>query len=191
MTVAVYSRKKRCFFAFFFVSALALLLFASFSSKARQTSLHGTFGLQENAPEVQIKTLSFTRTEGGKTAWTVEALQAELSKTGGEARLKEVQVSVPYGDGHRLHLEGDEGRVHVGSQDFSIWKKSGLMTVDLDHGYTLETSALAWDAQKRVIVSRGRAHLLGEGLELEGARIEISSDHQEVTLLGDVKALVY
>lgn len=163
----------------------------SFSSALKKKTFRVSNDAFDGNAEVRIKELSFAQTEIGETAWTVKAVQAELSEKGKKALLKNVSVTIPYGDGYHLRLEGDEGVVNQDEKNFSIWKKTGVMTVDLDHGYTLQTSGLQWNERQRVIASQGAAHISGAQVEMDGKRIEISVDKQEMTLFGNVKALVY
>jgi len=172
--------------------ATGFFIFLAFalSSGLKKNALSPSYQGFDKETDIQIKDLSFSRTNEGKTDWVVKALHADLSEKGEKALLKQVSFAIPYGNGYQLKLEGDEGLVYPDGQDFSVWKKKGLMSVDLDHGYTLQTSRLEWDKEQRLIISQGDAHLSGEHLELDGSRIEISVDHQEMAFFGNVRALL-
>ena len=172
--------------------AAAFILFLAFSLSVglRKNQADPPPGRFQGEADIQVKTLSFVQTEKGQPAWALRALQADLAEEGQKARLRNVRVTVPYGAGYQLTLAGDEGEIDRERSGFSLWKNGGFMTVDLDHGYTLRTSGLRWDARRGVLVSQGPAHIAGSRLTMDGNRIVISLDRQEVTLAGDVKALV-
>lgn len=175
----------------FFVMVFSLfLLFSLFSGLSKKEFKGLRFGGAGEA-EVTIKKLSFVQTETDRLSWTLDAVGADLSEKGQKALLKDVSVTIPYGDAQTLYLTGDEGTVDTEKKEFSLWKKTGLMTVQFENGYTLQTSGLEWHEAQREIVSQGEALITGSRIEINGNSLRISVDMQEMTVIGNVKALVY
>ena len=131
------------------------------------------------------------QTETGLVSWSLDASEADLTEKGRKALLKNVSVTIPYGDQQQLFLKGDEGAVDTENKAFSLWKKTGLMTVELEKGYTLHTRGLQWHESEREIVSQGEARITGTRIEIHGNSLRVSVDRQEMVIIGDVQALVH
>jgi len=172
-------------FSFFLVYSYSL--FSGLKKKAFEDL---GFDDVQNA-EVNIQNLSFVQTEAGLVSWSLDAKGAALTEKGRRGLLKDVSVSIPYGNQQTLFLEGDEGAVDTEKKEFSLWKNTGLMSVDLKNGYTLHTRGLAWHASGREIVSQGEAMITGSQIEINGNALRVSVDKQEMIVIGDVRALVY
>ncbi len=175
----------------FFVSGfLIFLVFSLFVGLKKKTFQGLAIDVAQTA-EVQIKGLSFTQTETGQLSWELVATEAVLTEKGQKALLQNISVTIPYGSGSTLSLQGDEGFVDTENKDFSLWKKTGLMTINLENGYTLQTSGLKWNASQRKIISDGKASISGRSMSVDGNSLSVSMDNQEMTVIGDVKALVH
>ncbi len=141
--------------------------------------------------EVNIQNLSFVQTEAGLVSWSLDAKGAALTEKGRKGLLRDVSVSIPYGDQQTLFLKGDEGAVDTEKKAFSLWKNTGLMSVDLENGYTLRTRGIEWRASQREIVSQGEATIVGSQIEINGNSLRVSVDKQEMVIIGDVRAVVH
>lgn len=182
-----YAKFGLSFFALGFSFFLVYSLFAGLKKKAFEGFDLG--GTQD--AEISIQDLSFVQTEKGLVSWALDASGAALREKGQKALLKNVSVTIPYGNQKELFLKGDEGAVDTEKKEFSIWKNTGLMSVVLEDGYTLHTRGLQWHAARREIVSQGEALITGAQIEINGNALRISVDKQEMIITGDVKALVY
>ncbi|MEC4677835.1 MAG: LPS export ABC transporter periplasmic protein LptC, partial [Nitrospirota bacterium] len=131
------------------------------------------------------------QTEAGLISWALDASGAALTEKGQKGLLKNVSVSIPYGNEQTLFLKGDEGAVDTEKKEFSLWKNTDLMSVDLKNGYTLHTRGIEWRASQREIVSQGEAMITGSQIEINGNSLRVSLDKQEMIIIGDVRALVH
>ncbi len=168
-----------------------MFLVISLYSGLKKKEIKGFFEDVAKQTEVTIKDLSFVQTETGVLSWVLNAKGAVSSEAGGKTMLENVSVTIPYGDAAQLHLEGDEGLVDTTKKEFSLRKKSGLMTVDLGNGFTIETQGFIWNESHREIVSEGKASIYGSQINIDGDVLRVDVDTQEMTVIGDVKALVY
>ncbi|MFQ5587880.1 MAG: LPS export ABC transporter periplasmic protein LptC [Nitrospiria bacterium] len=181
---------SRLLLSFFVAGFLVFLMFSLFTGlKNKQFKGNDAEVAQET--EVSIKELSFTQTDTGRLSWSLVAAQAALTEKGRKGLLENISVTIPYGRDAMLSLEGDEGFVDTEKKAFSLWKKRGLMTVDFENGYTLRTAGLKWNESKREIISDGKAFISGEKISIDGNALRVSIDNQEMTVIGDVKALVH
>lgn len=175
----------------FFVLGFSLFLIYSLFSGLKEKTFEG-LGLDRiQEAEVNIRDLSFVQTEAGKVSWSLDATGAALTEKGQKGLLKNVSVTIPYGNQQALFLKGDEGAVDTEKKEFSLWKKTGVMSVALENGYMLYTRGLEWRASQREIVSQGEAQITGGQIEINGNTLHVSIDKQEMVIIGDVKALVY
>lgn len=185
------TRKYAKFVLSFFVVGFSLFLVFSLFSGLKKKAFQD-FGLDDaQEAEVRIQKLSFVQTETGLMSWSLDASEADLTEKGKKALLKNVSVTIPYGDQQQLFLKGDEGAVDTEKKAFSLWKKTGLMAVELENGYTLHTRGLQWHEPGREIVSQGAARITGAQIEIDGNSLRVSVDRQEMTIIGDVKASVH
>ncbi len=182
-----YSKPFLPFFAAGFLFFLAISLFGGLKKKTFQ-GMNPDFN--QNA-EVNIRELSFVQTETGLLSWSLIATEAAMMKKGQETHLENVSVRIPYGDDLTLLLKGDHGLVDVDQKAFALWKKTGLMTVDLQNGYTLQMAGLKWNESGREIISDGKALITGPKITVDGNLLKVSVDSQEMTVIGDVKAMVH
>ncbi len=174
---------------FFGIGFSAFLAFSLFSGLKKGRSVGSNY-LSPQKAMVEIKSLSFVQTETGALSMALDAAGAVISENGQKSVLKKVAVTIPYGNDSELKLKGDEGVIDAGKKEFSLWKKTGLMTVELENGYTLRTSGLKWSEAQGQIVSQGPAYISGSHVKIDGNSLKISVENQEMTVIGDVKALV-
>jgi len=175
----------------FFVLGFSFFLIYSLFSGLKKKAFEGLGFDDAQKAEVNIQNLSFVQTEAGLVSWSLDAKGAALTEKGRRGLLRDVSVAIPYGDEQTLYLKGDEGSVDTEKKEFSLWKNTGLMSVDLENGYTLHMRGLEWHASQREIVSQGEATITGAEIEINGNALRVSVDKQEMVVIGDVRALVH
>lgn len=141
--------------------------------------------------DVSISHLSFVQTEEGGRTVTLDANHMDFYTDNQNALLNTVSVSIPYGEGLELQLQGDEGTIDSEKEDFSLWKKSDPMVIKLESGLTVKTNSLTWHNKKRTIVSKGPVQILGKQIEINGQKLHFLIDNEEMTVSGNVRTLVY
>ncbi len=186
-----FTAKYAKFVLSFFVLGFSFFLVYSLFSGLKKKAFEGLGFDDVQSAEVNIQNLSFVQTEAGLVSWSLDAKGAALTEKGRQGLLKNVSVSIPYGNQQTLFLKGDEGAVDTEKKEFSLWKNTGLMSVDLKNGYTLRTRGMEWRASQREIVSQGEAMIMGPQIEINGNSLRVSVDKQEMIVIGDVRALVY
>ena len=134
---------------------------------------------------------SVVQSHEGAKSWELKADRAEVFEKDQKALLEKVTVTIQTPQGIQLSLEGDNGSIDTQKKDFYLEKKEGPMVVRLSNGYIVETPALSWLNDQRLIVAEGPAHITGPQIEIRGKELRIAPDNQEVTISGHVQALVH
>ncbi len=147
--------------------------------------------LSSSEADTRVQSFSFVQTGEGNSSWTLRASEAELFEKIQIARLRDITATMPYGNEGQVLIKGDTGEISSDKKDFFIRKNKGLMTIELKNRYSVETSGLRWNEGQRVLFSQGPVHISGLGAEIDGNELAILVDEEEMTVIGDVKALVY
>lgn len=172
---------------------MTFLLFLSFSlisSLKKRNLLVGIHDVGGRA-DVKIGQFSVVQSHEGIKSWELKADRAEIFEKDQKALLEKVTVVMQTPQGIQLSLEGDAGSVDTQRKDFYLEKKEGPMVIRLSNGYTVETPALSWLNDQRMIVAEGPAHITGPQIEISGNELRVAPDNQEVTVSGHVQALVH
>lgn len=147
--------------------------------------------LQKSEADVRVRSFSFVQNGEGNASWTLKASVAELFEKTQIAHLSGITATMPYGDAGRILIEGDTGEISSDKKDFSIRKDEGLMTIKFEDRYSVETAGLRWDEGRRTLFSHGPVHISGIEAKVDGNELAILVDKEEMTVTGDVKALIY
>jgi lipopolysaccharide export system protein LptC len=133
-----------------------------------------------------IHNFRFVQSDAGAVKWEVLARQAHLFEGEQRARLEDVRVSLFGQSGRELHAAGDEGAIDTARKDFVLSKRSGLIAVELNSGYTIYTNRLHWSEEQKQIHTGEPVTISGHGLEVTGRGLIGKIDQEEFQVLQDV-----
>lgn len=172
---------------------MTFLLFLSFAlvSGLKKRNLLVFFNGIGGRADVKIGQFSVVQSHEGVKNWELRADRAEIFEKDQKALLEKVSVTIQTPQGVQLSLEGDAGSIDTRTNDFYLEKKEGPMLIRLSNGYTIETPALSWLNDQKMIVAEGPAHITGPQIEIYGSELHVAPENQEVTVSGHVQALVY
>ncbi len=175
------------------LTALGFIAFLTFSvtSTFKKRALPPVTTISSSEADLRVRSFSFIHTGEGNSSWTLKASQAELFEETKVALLKDITATMPYGDEGQILIEGDTGEIASDKKDFFIRKDEGLMTIELENRYSIETSGLRWNEKERTLFSQGPVHISGLEAEVDGKALAILVDEEEMVVIGDVKALFY
>lgn len=141
--------------------------------------------------EVRLGPFSFVQTRDGAPAWKLTARQGRVFEKEQRADMRGVSATIHSARGWTLTLEGDAGVFDLATKNFSLTREKP-MYIQTHDGYTLRvSSALTWLNGPGTIVATGPVRLQGPQIEINGQRLTVLVDAQEVTVSGDVQARVY
>jgi LPS export ABC transporter protein LptC len=172
---------------------MTFLLFLSFAliSGLKKRNLLVFFNDVGGKADIKIGQFSVVQSYEGVKRWELKADRAEVFEKDQKALLEKVAVTIQTSQGIGLSLEGDAGSINTRTKDFYLEKKEGPMVIQLSNGYTIETPALSWLNEQKMIVAEGPAHITGPQVEISGSELRVAPENQEVTISGHVQALVY
>jgi LPS export ABC transporter protein LptC len=172
---------------------MTFLFFLSFTlvSGLKKRNLLVFFDDFGGKADVKISQFSVVQSHDGVKSWELKANRAEIFEKDQRALLEKVAVTIQTPQGVELSLEGDTGSINTRTKDFYLERKEGPMVIKFNNGYTIETPALSWLNDQRMIVAEGPAHITGPQIEINGSELRIAPENQEVTVSGHVQALVY
>jgi lipopolysaccharide export system protein LptC len=134
-----------------------------------------------------IDQFTFTQSKDGQVQWQVQAQRAQVFEGEKRAVLEDVQVTLFGRKGWELKLSGDEGTIDTDKRDFVLAKRTGVIAVQLESGYTIYTNHLAWVDADRRISTNDHVQITGHGLEITGQGFVGKLDKEEFKVLEDVR----
>ncbi len=175
------------------LTAVGLIAFLAFSvtSTLKNRALPPMTTASNSEADIRVRSFSFVQTGERNSSWTLRASEAELFEKTHLAQLREITATMPYGDEGQILIEGDTGEIASDKKNFFIRKNEGLMRIDLENRYSVETPGLRWNEEKRTLFSQGPVHISGLEAEINGNELAILVDKGEMIVVGDVKALVH
>lgn len=128
----------------------------------------------------------FTQSKAGVVQWEVLAEHGRVFESENRAVLDRVKVTLYGPNGRELTLEGDEGTINTASRDFMLAKRTGLIAIKLQNGYTIHTNHLTWEDERREISTQDPVTISGQGMTLTGRGLVGKLDSEEFKVLEDV-----
>jgi LPS export ABC transporter protein LptC len=134
-------------------------------------------------PNVAQRIQNFHRVkiDNGRKVWEVSAREAQYRDTEQLVVVEEPVVEVFLEDGRSVALRGDSGKVVLDGKELQRVELTGDISVQLGD-YTMRMDAAHYEADRGVIVAPGQVKISGEGFELQGERMEVDVEDQELVL---------
>ncbi len=117
-----------------------------------------------------------------RVIWEATAGKAETDRTQGGASglFRQVTSTLYSQDGRPTDMKA--GRVQADEAKRVLQVSEGLQATSRGTGVTLTSERATWLVDKDLIVAEGHVRLTGDGLDIRGARMELSTDLTRMTL---------
>jgi len=138
---------------------------------------------------LQIRDFHRSKIEDGRKVWELFGDEASYFKEQKEAIIKKPRFYHYDKKGEVAETQGDEARIYLNDQELERIELSGAVQVSFQ-GYVLESEEANYLPAKDQIVLPGRTTVVGEGLALEGARMEVELEDKKIRLIQAVKTKI-
>ncbi|MET0502637.1 MAG: LPS export ABC transporter periplasmic protein LptC [Candidatus Binatia bacterium] len=145
----------------------------------------------DSLPEsaLQLKDFRRAKIEEGRKVWELFGEEANYYKEQKEAVIKKPRFYYYNKKGAAAETTGDTARLFFGERELEKMHLEGGIQVTYE-GYVLKSEKAIYLAAEERIVLPTRATLSGNGVELEGSRMEVELEVKKVRMLQNVKTKI-
>jgi len=145
----------------------------------------------EYLPEsaLQMKDFHRAKIENGRKVWELYGDEANYFKDQKEAVIKKPRFYYYDRKGEAIETSADEARIYLSEKELDRMELRGGIQVSFQ-GYVLKSEEANYLPAKDLIVLPTRTKVVGEGMELEGSRMEIEMEDKKIRLLQNVKSKI-
>jgi LPS export ABC transporter protein LptC len=145
----------------------------------------------DHVPESQLQIKDFRRAkiENGRKVWELFGDEANYFKEQKEAVIKKPRFYYYNKKGETAETTGDTARLFLNDKELEKMQLQGGVQVTYQ-GYVLKSEEATYFADTGRIVLPQRATVAGNGLEVEGSRMEIEMEVKKVRLVQNVKTKI-
>lgn len=157
------------------------------AAKAREIRKNPLKAL-DYVPQAALKIKDFRRAkiEDGRKIWELFGDEAEYLKEQKEAVIKKPRFFFYDKKGETIEATGDEGHMYFSEKELEKMQFQGGIRV-VYQGFVLKSDEAFYYPKTDQIIMPGKVTLVGDGLELEGVRMEVTLENQKMRLLRNVK----
>ena len=139
-------------------------------------------------PEAALKIRDFRRSkiEDGRKIWELFGEEARYLKEQKEAVIAKPRFYFYDKKGETIEATGDKGRLFFTDKELDKMHFQGGIRV-LYQGYVLRSEEALYLPSEDQILMPGKVTITGDGMELEGMRMEVALGSQKMRLLSNVK----
>ena len=139
-------------------------------------------------PESSLKIKDFHRAkiENGRTVWELYGEEASYFKEQKEAVIKKPKFVYYDKKGEAAETTGSEAHLFLNEKELERLDLRGDVQVTFQ-GYVLNSEEANYLPAKDQIILPTRTTVMGEGLNVEGARMEVDLEEKKIRLVRDVK----
>lgn len=139
-------------------------------------------------PESALQMHDFHRAkvENGRKIWELFGDEARYYKDQKEAVIKKPRFLYYDKEGEVIETTGDQARIFLNEKELERMELTGGVQVSFQ-GYLLQSEQVNYLATKDQIELPTRTTVTGEGIELEGARMEVEMEGKKIRLITNVK----
>jgi LPS export ABC transporter protein LptC len=138
---------------------------------------------------LQMKDFHRSKIEDGRKVWEIFGEEAQYFKEQKEAMIKKPRFYYYDKKGEAVETLGDEARIYLNEKELEKLVLRGGVQVTFQ-GYVLKSEEASYLPAKDQIVIPNRTKMTGEGLELEGASMEVELETQKIRLVNNVKTKI-
>jgi LPS export ABC transporter protein LptC len=160
-------------------------------SQAKREIRKNPLKILDYMPESALHVRGFRRAkvEDGRKVWEIIGDEADYFKDQSQAVIKKPRFLYYDRNGETAETAGDIARMFLSEKELDKLQIEGDIQVTYQN-YTLRSEeAVYFPAQQRIFLPK-RTTLTGEGLELEGASMEVELESQKIRLLRNVKTKI-
>jgi LPS export ABC transporter protein LptC len=138
---------------------------------------------------LQMKDFHRAKIENGRKVWEIFGEEAQYFKEQKEAVIKKPRFYYYDKKGEATETLGDEARIYMNEKELEKLVLRGGIQVTFQ-GYVLKSEEASYMPVNDQIVLPNRTKVTGEGLELEGASMEVELEAQKIRLVNSVKTKI-
>ncbi|MBM2803567.1 MAG: export transporter periplasmic protein LptC [Deltaproteobacteria bacterium] len=138
---------------------------------------------------LQMKDFHRAKVENGRKVWELFGEEANYFKDEKEAVIKKPRFYYYDKKGEAIETSADEARLYLSEKELDRMELRGGIQVSFQ-GYVLKSEEANYLPAKDSIVLPTRTKVVGEGMELEGSRMEIEMEDKKIRLLQNVKTKI-
>jgi LPS export ABC transporter protein LptC len=136
-----------------------------------------------------MKDFHRAKIENGRKVWEIFGDEAQYFKEQKEAVIKKPRFFYYDKKGEVAETFGDEARIYMNENELEKLVLRGGIQVTFQ-GYVLKSEEASYLPAKDQIVLPNRTKVTGEGLELEGASMEVELEGKKIRLVNNVKTRI-
>jgi LPS export ABC transporter protein LptC len=142
-------------------------------------------------PESSLHVKEFRRSkvENGRKVWEVTGEEADYFKEQNEAVIKKPRFLYYNRNGQAAETNGEIARLYLGENELKKMQIEGNIQVKYEQYLLKSAEAIYLPAQQRVVLPK-RTTVTGDGMELEGSRMEVDLETQIIRMFDDVKTKI-
>jgi LPS export ABC transporter protein LptC len=133
-----------------------------------------------------MKDFHRAKVENGRKIWELFGDEANYYKEQKEAVIKKPRFYYYDRKGEVIETTGDEARIYLNEKELERMELHGDIQVSFQ-GYVLKSEQANYLATKDQIELPGRTTVVGDGMELEGSRMEVEMEGKKLRLIRNVK----
>jgi LPS export ABC transporter protein LptC len=175
---------------FLSLGGVAYKVFETVSEARRQVRENPVKAL-DYLPESALHVKEFRRSkvENGRKVWEVMGEEADYYKDQQEAVIKRPRFFYYNRHGEAAETAGEVARMFLGEKELQRLQIEGGIEVRYQN-YLLKSEEAIYLPQEQRIVLPKRTTVVGDGLELEGARMEVELETKVMRMLNGVKTKI-
>jgi LPS export ABC transporter protein LptC len=135
---------------------------------------------------LHMKDFHRAKVENGRKIWELFGDEANYYKEQKEAVIKKPRFLYYDRTGEVIETTGSQARIYLNEKELERMELSGGIRVTFQ-GYLLKSEEAEYLATKDQIVLPSRTVVTGEGMEIEGARMEVEMESKKIRLINNVK----
>jgi LPS export ABC transporter protein LptC len=138
---------------------------------------------------LQIKDFHRSKIENGRKVWELFGEEANYYKEQKEAVIKKPRFYYYDKKGKVAETKGEEAVVYLNEKQLDRMELRGGIEVSFQ-GYVLKSEEANYTPSKDQIVLPNRTTVVGEGISLEGARMEVEVEGKKIRVIQAVKTKI-
>jgi LPS export ABC transporter protein LptC len=164
---------------------------AEIVGRAQQQIKANPLSALDYLPESTLRIKDFHRAniEDGRKVWELFGEEASYFKEQREAVIKKPRFYYYDKNGETAETEGDEARLYLNEKKLEKMELRGDIQVSFQ-GYLLKSEEANYLPAKDQIVLPTRTTVVGDGLAVEGSRMEVELENKKIRLIESVKTKI-